>query len=83
MREVDGPVNVVMGLAGTPLTLAELTDLGVKRISVGGSLARTALAAVRRAAREMMEQGTFTYAQDAIPDAELGAFFAAFDEETA
>jgi 2-methylisocitrate lyase-like PEP mutase family enzyme len=81
VREVDGPVSVVMGLAGEPLSLAELTDLGVRRVSVGGSLARTALGALRRAAREIAAQGTFTYARDAIPDRELGAFFAGFGED--
>lgn len=36
---VDGPVNVVMGLAGAALSADELSALGVKRISIGGSLA--------------------------------------------
>jgi 2-methylisocitrate lyase-like PEP mutase family enzyme len=76
VREVDGPVNVVMGLAGATLTVADLASLGVKRISVGGSLARAAYAAVRRAASEIAGPGTFTYAANAIPDAEMNAFMA-------
>ncbi len=76
VREVDGPVNVVMGLAGAALTVNELAALGVKRISVGGSLARASLAVVKAAAEEMAGPGTFTYAADAIPDAELCAFMA-------
>jgi len=75
VRAVDGPVNVVMGLAGAALTVAELAELGVRRVSVGGSIARAALAAVRRAAREIAEDGTFAYARDAIPDSEASAFF--------
>lgn len=75
VREVDGPVNVVMGLTGAALATAELGELGVRRVSVGGSIARRALAAVREAAREIREDGTFTYAEGAIPDAEMRAFF--------
>src|SRR5438067_5751614 len=47
---VPKPLNVVMGLADPELTLAQLREAGVKRISVGGALARLALAAVRDAA---------------------------------
>ena len=73
VEEVDGPVNV---LAGAGLTVNELAALGVKRISVGGSLARASLAVVKRAAAEMAGPGAFTFAADAIPDAELCAFLA-------
>ncbi|MEO8360031.1 MAG: isocitrate lyase/phosphoenolpyruvate mutase family protein [Vicinamibacteria bacterium] len=66
VASVDRPVNVVMGLKGVQMTLAELSALGVRRVSVGSSLSRTALSAFLRAAREMKEQGTFTYAQDAL-----------------
>lgn len=76
VREVDGPLNVVMGLAGAPLGVAELAALGVKRVSVGGSLARASYAALRRAAAEIAEAGTFGYAAEAIPDAEMNAFMA-------
>lgn len=82
VREVGGPVNVVMGLAGAALSVQELEDIGVKRISVGGSLARAALAAVRDAAREITQQGTFTYAERAIPNAELNGFFRDFDPKS-
>jgi 2-methylisocitrate lyase-like PEP mutase family enzyme len=73
---VDRPVNVVMGLVGSHLSVVELAGLGVKRISVGGSLARAALGAFLRAAREMQEHGTFTYSEAAIPDSEISAIFA-------
>ena len=66
---VDKPVNVVMGLSGKAFTVAELQDAGVKRISVGGSFARAALGAFMRAAQEVKDNGTFSYADDAMPDA--------------
>lgn len=71
---VSRPVNVVMGLSGRAYTVAELAEAGVKRISVGGSFARAALGALVRAAREVKDQGSFTYAADAIPDAEASSY---------
>jgi 2-methylisocitrate lyase-like PEP mutase family enzyme len=76
LRAVDRPVNVVMGLAGVQLSLAALTALGVKRISVGSALARAALGAVLRAGREMRELGTFEFAKDAVSYAEINRIFA-------
>ncbi len=72
-REVDKPVNVVMGLVGPVFTVQQLADVGVKRVSVGGSLARAALGALKRAAQEMRDHGTFTYAADALPASELAS----------
>ncbi len=71
--EVDKPVNVVMGLSGPTYSVQELGDAGVARISVGGSFARAAIGAMIRAAREVLGQGTFTYARDAVPDSEVRA----------
>jgi 2-methylisocitrate lyase-like PEP mutase family enzyme len=68
------PVNVLMG-AGAPFSLDELARLGVKRVSVGSALARAAYGAFIRAAREMREQGTFTFARDAVPYADINALF--------
>ncbi len=72
---VDRPVNVVMGLQGVQLSLAELSAIGVKRISVGSALSRAALGAFLRAAREMREHGTFTFADQAIGSRELSTMF--------
>lgn len=69
------PVNVLMGLAGVPLCVNQLQDLGVRRISVGSSLARAALGAFYRAALEIRDQGTFNYAEQALPFAQLNALF--------
>jgi 2-methylisocitrate lyase-like PEP mutase family enzyme len=66
---VDKPVNVVMGLRGRSYSVAELSAAGVRRISVGGSFARAALGGLLRAAQEVKSFGTFSYAEDAIPDA--------------
>lgn len=75
VREVAGPVNVVMGLAGSSLTVAELQDLGVRRISIGGSLARACLGLIRRAAEEMASQGSFSFAEGQIANGELIKLF--------
>lgn len=66
VTSVDRPVNVVMGLQGVQLSLAQLSTIGVKRVSVGSALSRAALGAFMRAATEMRDQGTFTFAKDAI-----------------
>jgi 2-methylisocitrate lyase-like PEP mutase family enzyme len=73
---VPRPVNVVMGLKGAAYSVDELAAAGVKRISVGGSFARAALGAFMRAAREVKNNGTFTYAAEAIPHAEVHACMA-------
>lgn len=75
VRSVDRPVNVVMGLQGVQLSLAELAKIGVKRVSVGSSLSRAALGAFLRAAREMQERGTFTFGAEAVSYREISAMF--------
>ena len=75
VSSVDRPVNVVMGLRGLQLSLAELSAMGVKRISVGSALMRTALGAFLRAAREMQEHGTFSFAEGAVNPREMNAIF--------
>jgi 2-methylisocitrate lyase-like PEP mutase family enzyme len=76
-ESVARPVNVVMGLKNASFSAAELAALGVRRISVGSALSRAALGAFVRAAREIQEQGTFTFANDAIPFAEVNAMMSA------
>jgi 2-methylisocitrate lyase-like PEP mutase family enzyme len=73
VRSVDRPVNVVMGLRGVQLTLTELSEIGVARVSVGSALYRTALGAFLRAAEEMSRQGTFSFAAGAVPPDEVAA----------
>jgi 2-methylisocitrate lyase-like PEP mutase family enzyme len=78
VKSLDRPVNVLMGLQGVQLGVTDLSALGVKRISVGGSLARAALGALLRAAREMRDQGTFTFAGEAASFSELSTIFREF-----
>jgi 2-methylisocitrate lyase-like PEP mutase family enzyme len=73
---VAKPVNVVMGLKGATYSVDELAAAGVKRISVGGSFARAALGGFLRAAREVKEHGTFTYATEAMPHADVHRYMA-------
>lgn len=76
VRSVDRPVNVLMGLQGVELTLVELSALGVKRISVGSALSRAALGAFLRAAGEMRDSGSFTFAREALSSiSELASTF--------
>jgi 2-methylisocitrate lyase-like PEP mutase family enzyme len=75
VRAVDRPVNVIMGLQGARLSVAELSAIGVKRISVGSALARAAWGGFLAAAREIKEQGTFGFADRAMPYADLNARF--------
>jgi methylisocitrate lyase len=67
------PVNVLVGSDFT--TVAELAALGVRRISVGGALARAAWTGILHAAQEIAEHGTFTSLTRAVPFAELDGRF--------
>jgi 2-methylisocitrate lyase-like PEP mutase family enzyme len=73
---VSKPVNVLMGFQGATYTVDELAAVGVRRISVGGAFARAALGSLIRAAREVKEKGTFTFAADAISYAEVTNYMA-------
>ena len=64
---VKRPFNLVMGFADPTLTVEQLSAAGVKRISVGGAMERHALAAFLRCAREMKDQGTFSFVRDMAP----------------
>ncbi len=73
---VSKPVNALMGLKSASFSVADLEALGVRRISVGSALSRAALGAFVRAAREIRELGTFTFADEAIPYAEANDLMA-------
>lgn len=75
VKEIDGPINVVMGLSGSEVSFHELENLGVRRVSVGGSLARSVYYKIREAAEEMFNHGTFSYADKQIPQNELNELF--------
>ena len=67
------PFNLVMGFADPTLTVPQLSAAGVKRISVGGAMARVALAGFLKCAREMKDQGSFTYVREMAPMKEVRA----------
>lgn len=77
VKEIDAPLNVVMGLSGSELSLTKLRDLGVRRVSIGGSLARALYFRMREAAKEMFYEGTFSFARQQISQAELNKLFEA------
>ncbi len=68
------PVNLLYP-AGTGFTVADAAGMGVRRISVGGTLARVAWGAVMRSAKQIMSEGTFDTFADAAPHPELNGFF--------
>jgi 2-methylisocitrate lyase-like PEP mutase family enzyme len=71
---VSKPVNVLANTRIPGLSVPSLAELGAKRISLGGTLSRTILGSLVRAARELRDEGTFGFAQDALPMAEISAF---------
>lgn len=72
VKEVaPAPLSVVMGLGNSRFTVAQLEDLGVKRISLGSSLARAAYTAFYKAAAEVKEMGSFTFAAQNISYGDL------------
>ena len=75
VSSLDRPVNVLMGLAGVKLTLADLSQIGVKRISVGSVLSRVALSAFIRAGEEMRDHGTFSFGDDIVSFRDVIAMF--------
>lgn len=68
------PVNLLMS-AASGLTVQDVADMGVRRISVGGTLARVAMNAFIKAAREVAGDGKFDSFSDVLPSAELNKFF--------
>ena len=67
---IPGPLNVVAGLANV-IDARTLFSLGVKRVSLGGSLARAALSTLERAARELRDSGTLGFLDGAISYADM------------
>ena len=75
VSSVKKPFNLVMGYADPTLTVEQLSAAGVKRISVGGAMQRHALAAFLRCAREMKDNGAFSFVRDMAPVKEVRAAF--------
>lgn len=81
VREIAAPLNVVVGLSGNRLSLAELAQLGVRRVTIGGSLARAMYHHIRRAAEEMLQRGTFSFAEQQVAHGELNQLFERASEQ--
>lgn len=79
VRSIDCPLNVVVGLGKNNFTAADLLSLGVRRISIGGSLARACFYLIHQAALEMFNRGTFNFTETQLTHKELCDFFAAFE----
>lgn len=73
VREVPGPINA-LGLPNGP-TVAELSEVGVRRISTGGALTFTAYGALAGAARELLEEGSMRFAAGVLSTDERAAAF--------
>jgi 2-methylisocitrate lyase-like PEP mutase family enzyme len=74
VKTVTGAVSKPVNVLAPPLknvTVAQLSEAGVKRISIGGALARAVIASLLRAGTEMRDQGTFSWTTDATPGAEI------------
>lgn len=65
------PLNVILGLPNVALTVQDMADLGVKRISLGSSIARAAYDAFYKGAQEILQKGTFNYANGIISYAQI------------
>ena len=76
VREIDGPMNFLVGKAMADYSLEELGELGIRRVSIGGSLMRATIAFAERAVAEMKEQGRFTWAADQLGPADFDRLFA-------
>jgi len=74
--EIPVPLNIVAGLAAHLIPVPQLFALGVKRVSLGGSLARAALTALEHAGLELLDTGTLGFLDGALPYAEVQRRFA-------
>ena len=74
-REIDAPLGVALGGQSFGFVLADLKNAGVKRVSLGGYLARASMGHIRKAAKEMSEEGTFDLAVDNLGNGMLSLPF--------
>jgi 2-methylisocitrate lyase-like PEP mutase family enzyme len=75
---VTKPVNV---LAVPGFTVSNLAEAGAKRISLGSKLTTFAYGMLQTAARELLEEGTFDFARQAMPFAKLQGMFSKFEKD--
>ena len=73
-KAVTKPVNFMVGIKGRSFDVASLEAVGVRRISLATSLHRAALTGLYNAAREVKEQGTFTFLDGVLGSAQIGTY---------
>ncbi len=76
VQAVDRPVNVLLGEATDQHTVAQMAEMGVKRISIGGAFANAAYSAFLRAATEVAEAGSFTFRNEATGGGQISKLIA-------
>ena len=72
--EAGGPINALLGVGG-PITMDDARRIGVRRVSVGGSLYRATMAAFQQHVRQLLETGSFVVEPPPIPDAVISDLF--------
>lgn len=77
VREIDAPLNIVMGLGNASGNAQSILAAGVQRISLGGTFARSALGFIRRSARELRDAGSIEFAAGQLSAAQLNSLFIA------
>ena len=75
VREIDGPMNFVVGKGTADYTMEELAGLGIRRVSIGGSLLRATFALANGAVVEMKDRGRFTWAADQLDAGDFDRLF--------
>jgi 2-methylisocitrate lyase-like PEP mutase family enzyme len=75
VTSIDRPLNVIAGIPGMTLSVSDFAELGVKRVSIGSNLFRSAFGAALRGAQEIINQGTFGYASGAAAFNEISQLF--------
>lgn len=68
VRDVNGPISFGMGATPEPLTVTMLEDIGIRRVSTGGGLARATFALLDCAAKEILNNGSFGYLTSALSE---------------
>jgi 2-methylisocitrate lyase-like PEP mutase family enzyme len=69
VREIDAPINILSNptmVSGLPLSVRELQELGVARLSLGSGLMKATLAVIKKVANELAETGTYNILIDAL-----------------
>lgn len=81
---IDGPLNILAGMAGRDgMKLDEIRRLGVRRVSIGGSLMLSVLTHIRTVLADIRERGDFAYAVPAVTNREMDAMMAARERAAA